>query len=275
MFFFIFFFVSKFKMPFYAVKIGLKTGVFESWIECEKYVKGYPNACYKSFTLKQDAEIFCGKGIGTLLPCKKRKMLPEHLEEALDELIEIKKAKREEEHNNSIPQSHVLRENRISDPKTLNVYCDGAASKNGTIVSKAGYGIFFGFGDPRNVSKRVPSDKIQTNNSAELWAIDQAIEIVKGISVRDQYEDIVIHTDSEYSLNSCTKWVNGWMKNGWRTKEGNAVKNRTLIHRINKNLTDFSKISLCHVRAHTNKNDAHSIGNREADRLAKESLLKE
>ena len=259
-------------MFFYAVKIGRQTGVFDSWLECEKHVKGYPNACFKRFSLKKDAEIFVEKGIGVILPCKKRKATEEEKQEALEEFREIKKLKQDEERNSLMRPDQIFQRFKAENPRTLDVYCDGAASDNGTVTSKAGYGIFFGFGDPRNVSKCVPSDKLQTNNSAELWAIDQAIEIVKGVAVRDRYDDVVIHTDSKYSLNSCTKWVNGWIKNGWKTKEGTAVKNRTLIHRINKNLTDFSKISLHYVKAHTSNNDAHSIGNREADRLAKASL---
>lgn len=35
---------------FYAVKVGRKTGVFTTWNETNKLVKGYPNAKFKSFT---------------------------------------------------------------------------------------------------------------------------------------------------------------------------------------------------------------------------------
>ena len=44
------------KKKYYAVLVGEKTGIFESWEECEKSVKGYKNAQYKSFTTLSDAK---------------------------------------------------------------------------------------------------------------------------------------------------------------------------------------------------------------------------
>ena len=49
---------SDFMGKFYAVRKGKKTGVFESWNECELQVKGYPGAQYKSFPNKIDAELY-------------------------------------------------------------------------------------------------------------------------------------------------------------------------------------------------------------------------
>ncbi len=43
---------------FYAVKKGRQIGIFSSWNECEKQVKGFPGALYKSFTSKDEAEAF-------------------------------------------------------------------------------------------------------------------------------------------------------------------------------------------------------------------------
>ncbi len=40
---------------FYAVKRGLKTGVFGTWEECSASVKGYSGAVYKSFKTRQEA----------------------------------------------------------------------------------------------------------------------------------------------------------------------------------------------------------------------------
>lgn len=43
-------------MKYYAVKEGRKTGIYTSWDEAEKLVKGYPDAKYKSFKIMEDAE---------------------------------------------------------------------------------------------------------------------------------------------------------------------------------------------------------------------------
>ncbi len=43
---------------YYAVRNGLKPGIYESWQECQEQVKGYSGAKFKSFTSKEEAEQF-------------------------------------------------------------------------------------------------------------------------------------------------------------------------------------------------------------------------
>ena len=42
-------------MKYYAVKVGRKTGIFDTWEECKDYVEGYDGALYKSFSNYLDA----------------------------------------------------------------------------------------------------------------------------------------------------------------------------------------------------------------------------
>lgn len=49
-------------MRYYAVKTGRKTGIYTSWDETEELVKGYPDAKYKSFKNKEDAESYMNDG---------------------------------------------------------------------------------------------------------------------------------------------------------------------------------------------------------------------
>lgn len=44
------------KQKYYVVWKGHKTGIFTSWAECEKQVKGFPAAQYKSFDSLKEAE---------------------------------------------------------------------------------------------------------------------------------------------------------------------------------------------------------------------------
>ena len=46
---------------FYAVKRGVRPGVYETWSACESLVKGFPGAIYKSFPTRQEAEAFVGR----------------------------------------------------------------------------------------------------------------------------------------------------------------------------------------------------------------------
>lgn len=43
---------------YYAVKIGKKRGVYQTWEECKANVDGYPNASYKAFKTYKEAEAF-------------------------------------------------------------------------------------------------------------------------------------------------------------------------------------------------------------------------
>jgi len=45
---------------YYAVRKGIKTGIFRSWAECKAVVDGYSGAQYKSFTNEADAKAFLG-----------------------------------------------------------------------------------------------------------------------------------------------------------------------------------------------------------------------
>ena len=43
---------------YYAVKIGKNPGIYSSWAECEKQVKGYPNAQFKKWKTREEAEAY-------------------------------------------------------------------------------------------------------------------------------------------------------------------------------------------------------------------------
>lgn len=45
---------------YYAVKKGRETGIYTSWAECEKQIKGYSGAEYKSFAKKSEANEYMG-----------------------------------------------------------------------------------------------------------------------------------------------------------------------------------------------------------------------
>ncbi len=66
-----------------------------------------------------------------------------------------------------------------------------------------------------------------TNNRMELTAVVRALEHVlsyKGLKDRD----IDLFTDSMYVKKGITEWINGWLRNGWRTKAKKPVKNKEL-----------------------------------------------
>ena len=43
------------KKKYYLVWEGLEPGIYDSWSECQKQVKAYPNARFKSFKTHEEA----------------------------------------------------------------------------------------------------------------------------------------------------------------------------------------------------------------------------
>jgi ribonuclease HI len=54
-----------------------------------------------------------------------------------------------------------------------------------------------------------------------------ALEALKYVAPHAD-KPIVLHTDSSYVINGITKWVKGWQRNGWLTKEKKEVLNQDL-----------------------------------------------
>ena len=73
----------------------------------------------------------------------------------------------------------VIRKNKktMKDAPEINVYTDGACVNNGKPDARAGFGVWFGENDPRNVSESFTGP--QTNNRAELLAIIRALTILR------------------------------------------------------------------------------------------------
>jgi len=145
------------------------------------------------------------------------------------------------------------------------IYTDGACSNNGKINAKAGYGIYFGINDSRNVSKEVGG--IQTNNTAELTAIIETYNIIKEDIFNKK--KIVIVTDSKYAIRCVSSYGEKCDKNNWN----NNIPNKELVRKVYKLYKNINNIKFLHIMAHTKNTDIHSIGNYNADKLAKLAIL--
>ncbi len=64
-----------------------------------------------------------------------------------------------------------------------------------------------------------------TNNRMELRAVISALEEAER---RAPGARVIVHTDSQYVKNGITAWIANWKRNGWRTSDKKAVKNREL-----------------------------------------------
>jgi ribonuclease HI len=159
----------------------------------------------------------------------------------------------------------------------LHIFTDGACSDNGKRTAKAGYGVHV-YGKPEHdISLRLLANDQQTNNRAELYAIQAALDLVDryGTDWSNTYTEIYIWSDSEYSIHSLTKWAKGWRSNNWKKKDGGLIQNIDIIRPIYDRLLRMPRVSLHHVRGHqeSRRNEFPYNGNFRADTLATKSLV--
>ncbi|MGK9147814.1 ribonuclease HI [Plantibacter flavus] len=68
-----------------------------------------------------------------------------------------------------------------------------------------------------------------TNNMGELRAV---LELFRATAHLD--EDLHILCDSQYVINSVTKWMPGWKKKGWKKGDGKPVMNLDLLKELDE-----------------------------------------
>jgi hypothetical protein len=85
-------------------------------------------------------------------------------------------------------------------------------------------------------------------------------------------EDLVIYSDSDYSINCLTKWLTGWVNRNWKTAEGKDVLHQDLIRDTTSRLAKFKSHRFVHVRAHTGGEDDLSKQNDVVDKMARGTL---
>ena len=149
--------------------------------------------------------------------------------------------------------------------KYIVVYTDGSCAGNGKTGAVGGIGIHFPNGELKDISK-IFKNGCCTNQRAELYAILTALRYIKqnlGLS----QNKVCIKTDSQYSIDCVTKWVYGWIKNGWMTKNNTPVANKEFIELIHKYYENYD-IVFDHIEAHTGLDDKESVANAIADKLA-------
>jgi ribonuclease HI len=156
--------------------------------------------------------------------------------------------------------------------KTIKIFTDGSFKKLKNTKALCGYGIYFPNGELDNVSRPFIHEPL-TNQRAELYAILKSLRNLEKEKIN--YDEVIIYTDSEYSIKSVTIWYKTWEKNKWKNAKGQAVMNQDIIRPIINILKDnLGKIKFKHVNSHTGKQDFESLSNEMADKLANEGAMK-
>ena len=138
----------------------------------------------------------------------------------------------------------------------VEIATDGACKGN---PGRGGWGAIIRSGTSER--ELAGGEKLTTNNRMELTAA------IEGLNALKRPCHVTLSTDSRYVMDGLTKWINGWLKNGWKTAAKQPVKNADLWQA----LLDAAKphrIEWLWVKGHAGHPD-----NERADRLASDAAV--
>lgn len=107
----------------------------------------------------------------------------------------------------------------------VRIFTDGACRGNGAPGAVSGCGVWFGHGDPRNVSVLLPAPP-HTNQRAELYATMLAMRATLAQDPPPASVEIV--SDSAYCVKGITTWMHTWETKRWCKYDGKPVANLDL-----------------------------------------------
>ncbi|MEN1958447.1 ribonuclease HI [Luteimonas sp. MJ204] len=105
--------------------------------------------------------------------------------------------------------------------KAIEVHTDGACLGN---PGPGGWAALLRYGAQER--ELVGGELLSTNNRMELMAAIVALETLTEAC------EVTLHTDSQYVRQGITLWMPNWVRRGWKTSGGDAVKNRDLWERL-------------------------------------------
>lgn len=97
-----------------------------------------------------------------------------------------------------------------------------------------------------------------TNNCMEMKGLLLAFNLIAAL---DLTEEVTIFCDSQYVVNGFNLWYNDWIRRGWKTAAGHAVKNKELWKEL-KEAAENIRFNLVWVKGH-----ADNTGNQQIDKI--------
>ncbi|AXI83409.1 ribonuclease HI [Xylella taiwanensis] len=140
--------------------------------------------------------------------------------------------------------------------KSIDVYTDGSCLGN---PGPGGWAVLLRYADKEK--ELVGGEANTTNNRMELMAAIMALERLS------EPCQIQLHTDSQYVRQGITEWMSGWIRRGWKTAAGDAVKNRDLWERL-CTATQRHRVEWCWVKGHNG-----DLDNERVDLLARAQAM--
>lgn len=140
----------------------------------------------------------------------------------------------------------------------VTIYTDGAARGNPN--GPGGYGTILSYTDTKGVTherEKSAGYKKTTNNRMELMAV------IIGLESLTKPCEVTVYSDSQYVVNAFEKkWIDSWIKKGWKRGKNEEVKNVDLWKRLLEAMKPH-KVKFVWVKGHAGHPE-----NERCDRLA-------
>ena len=137
------------------------------------------------------------------------------------------------------------------------VHTDGSCLGN---PGRGGWGVIVQWNDGE--TQLWGSSPESTNNEMELTAAFKACQEL----VKNNIQDAVIYTDSQYVQKGITIWMKNWRKNGYMTSTKKTIKNREIWVLLDEEQAKIEKIDWRYVKAHNG-----DVMNERVDKIAREA----
>lgn len=203
---------------YYAIRVGMNTGVFETWEECKANVEGYPGALYKSFKTLPEAYEYLGIH-GTQLSVFDT-LADDFSKETLSEKLLPKCEPTSSEH--ALP---------FSDENHAIAYVDGSYN----ITTKVfGYGIvMFHNGKEYHLSQSYanPEMAVMRNVAGEIYGSMAAMEYA------------VLHNISHLTIYYDYMGISKWCTGEWKANKEGTIAYKKYYEKVRKKVNiKFQKV---------------------------------
>jgi len=203
------------KKKYYAVRKGLKVGVFETWDECKASVNGYSGAEYKSFSSLKEAQAFACVGV-----------TDNSLSKGCENLKETECC---------VVQNKLNRENEFEED-IVEIYVDGSYLRD---TNEFSYGMVIITPEGEQCFSEKFSDE-------ELAAMNNVAGEIKGAEAAMRYavSNDIKHIRIYHDYEGIAKWCTG----AWKANKSGTKKYRDFYDSLSGKLqVDFVK-----VKGHSN-----------------------
>lgn len=157
----------------------------------------------------------------------------------------------------------------------VRIYTDGSA--RGNPDGPGGYGTILSYVDSRGEEHRKELSagyRRTTNNRMELMAA------IAGLEALNRPCTVELYSDSQYLVNAFNqRWIEGWLKKGWKRGKNEPVKNVDLWKRLLEAMKPH-EVSFIWVKGHAGhiqneRCDALATAAADGDRLLEDAAAEE